>query len=143
MNFESMLEIRLKECASERAKLDHKEALLKHCLAGGYVEMLDGNGVWVECNKPSFVCGYDKYRVMIRPLQLHWDVIDSKYNYAVILAGMGNDRRQVCLFPHQPDWVNKSWVGVGWTIINNDVIQPIISTGDHAPEHSMIKRPGV
>lgn len=140
MKFEDMLEIRLKECASERAKLDHKEALLKHCMAGGYVEMLDSRGVWVECNKPSFMLGYDKYRVMIRPLKLHWDVIDPKYRYAVVLAGNGN---QICLFPDQPDWFNGSWVGTDWRIINNDVIRPIISTGDRAPQHSMIKRPGI
>lgn len=143
MNFEAMLEIRLKECAAERAKLDHKEALLKHCMAGGLVEMVDSHGKWVECDKPSFVCGYDKYRVMIRPLKLHWDVINPKYNYAVVLAGNGSNGKQVCLFPNRPKWNNSSWVGDGWHLLINDVVQPVITTGDHTPEHSMIKRPGV
>lgn len=143
MNFEAMLEIRLKECACERVKLDHKEALLKHCMAGGAVEMLTGSGKWTHVNEPSFIHGYDNYRVMIRPLSLHWDVINPKYSYAVVLAGKGSNGKQVCLFPDQPKWINRTWVGVGWHLLINDVVQPIITTGDHAPEHSMIKRPGV
>lgn len=141
MNFESMLEICLKECATERAKLDHKEALLKHCMAGGAVEMLTAGGAWVDCDKPSFVCGYDKYRVMIRPLSLHWDVIHPKYNYAVVLTG--GAVKQVCLFPDEPKWHNGTWAGVGWHLIGNDVIQPIITTGEYPFKDSMIKRPGV
>ena len=139
MNFESMLEIRLKECAGERAKLDHKEALLKHCMAGGAVEMVDAHGVWVPCDKPSFICGYDKYRVMIRPLTLHWDVINPKYRYAVVMRS-----GEVFLFPDEPTCHSDGqWSGVGWYLIENDVVQPIITKGEFPSKESMVKRPGV